>query len=96
MILRKWFPVVIIGIFFADEDYMMERAMERQLFYELDNFTKKPGLSIVLPVVLLFKFEYEIRDLFTILEGIKYHANNISELLIRDLRRGAIIGYKKN
>ena len=72
---------------FADEDYMMERAMERQLFYELDNFTKKPGLSIVLPVVLLFKFEYEIRDLFTILEGIKYHANNISELLIRDLRR---------
>ena len=72
---------------FADKDYMMERAMERQLFYELDNFTKKGGLSIVLPVVLLFKFEYEIRDLFTILEGIKYHVSDIGELLIRDLRR---------
>lgn len=72
---------------FADKDYMMERAMERQLYYELDNFTKLSGLSIVLPVVLIFKFEYEIRDLFTILEGIKYHASDISELLIRDLRR---------
>ncbi len=72
---------------FQDREYMMERAMERHLYYKLDDFTKKGGLSIALPVVLLFKFEYEIRDLFTIIEGHKYHFQDIHDLLIRDLRR---------
>jgi len=72
---------------FQDKEYMMERAMERLIYYKLDDFTKNGGLSIALPVVLLFKFEYEIRDLFTIIEGHKYHFEDIHDLLIRDLRR---------
>lgn len=73
---------------FEDKAYMLERAMERQLYYKLVDFTKQADLSLSLPVVVLFKFEYEIRDLFTILEGIKYQAIDVESLLIRDLRRG--------
>lgn len=72
---------------FQDREYMMERAMERHLYYRLDEYTKDAGLSIVLPVVLLFKFEYEMRDLFTIMEGKKYRFDNIKDLLIRELGR---------
>lgn len=72
---------------FKDKEYMMERAMEKHLYYILDDFTKGAENSIVWPVVLLFKFEYEIRDLFTIIEAKKYNAENIHELLIRDLGR---------
>ncbi len=72
---------------FQDKEFMMERAMERHLYYKLNDFTKNNGLSIALPVVLLFKFEYEIRDLFTIMEGHKYHFEELNNLLIRDLRR---------
>lgn len=72
---------------FQDREYMMERAMERHLFYRLDDYIKSTKLSIVLPVVLLFKFEYEMRDLFTIMEGKKYRFENIKDLLIRELGR---------
>lgn len=75
------------GDIIQDREYMMERAMERHLYYRLDEYTKDSGLSIVLPVVLLFKFEYEMRDLFTIMEGKKYRIDNIKELLIRELGR---------
>ncbi len=70
---------------FSDKEYMMERAMEKHLYYVLDDFTKHAENSIAWPVVLLFKFEYEIRDLFTIIEAKKYDMENIHELLIRDL-----------
>ena len=72
---------------FKDKAYMMERAMERHLYYLLNDFTKHAENSIAWPVVLLFKFEYEIRDLFTLIEAKKYNVMNIHELLIRDLRR---------
>lgn len=71
---------------FKDKDYMMERAMEKHLFYILDDITKHAENSIAWPVVLIFKFEYEIRDLFTIIEAKKYNMKNIHELLIRDLK----------
>ena len=71
---------------FQDKEYMMERAMERHIYNILDEYTKKSGLSISLPVVLLFKFEYEMRDLFTIIEGVNYHFEDIGELLIREIR----------
>lgn len=72
---------------FKDKEYMMERAMERHLYYILDDFTKHADNTIAWPVVLLFKFEYEIRDLFTIMEAKKHGIKNIHELLIRDLGR---------
>ncbi|GAU77900.1 V-type ATPase subunit [Fusibacter sp. 3D3] len=72
---------------FQDREYMMERAMERHLFYRLDEYIKSTKLSIALPVVLLFKFEYEMRDLFTLMEGKKYQFENLKDLLIRELGR---------
>ena len=74
---------------FKDKAYMMERAMEKHLYDILDDVTKHAENSIAWPVVLIFKFEYEIRDLFTIMEAKKYNMKNIHELLIRDLK-GAI------
>ena len=74
---------------FSDKAYMMERAMERHLYVRLDDFTKHAEHSIAWPVVLIFKFEYEIRDLFTILEAKKYGVSDCHELLIRELK-GAI------
>ena len=72
---------------FSDKEYMMERAMERHLYYALNDYTKKATFSIAVPVVLLFKFEYEIRDLFTILEGIHYRSEDVKDLLIREIER---------
>lgn len=72
---------------FSDKEYMMERAMEKHLYYILEDITKHADNSIAWPVVLLFKFEYEIRDLFTIIEAKKYDMENIQDLLIRDLGR---------
>jgi V/A-type H+-transporting ATPase subunit C len=72
---------------FQDKEYMMERAMERHIYNMLDEYTKKSSLSIALPIIFLFKFEYEMRDLFTIIEGVHYHFEDIGELLIREIGR---------
>lgn len=74
---------------FNDKAYMMERAMEKHLFDRLDDFTKNAENSIAWPVVLIFKFEYEIRDLFTLMEAKKYGVVDCHELLIREIK-GAV------
>ncbi len=75
------------GELFQEREYMLERAMERYLFYKVKRLIQKAEISISAPVGLLFMFEYEVRDLFTIMEAKKYRFENIEELLIRDLRR---------
>jgi len=42
---------------FQDEEYLMERAMERYLFQNLDVYLKRVRLSIIIPVVMIFKSE---------------------------------------
>lgn len=76
------------GDLFRDREYMLERAMERYLFYKAEKMIHKAEISISKPVGLLFMFEYEIRDLFTIMEAKKYHFEKVEELLIRELGRG--------
>jgi len=75
------------GDLFKAQEYMLERAMERYLFYKVEKMIRKAEISISKPVGLLFMFEYEIRDLFTIMEAKKYHFEKVEELLIRDLGR---------
>lgn len=74
-------------IVFNTREYLMEREMERYLYYEIDKMLKGNAQTIATPVALLFKFEYEIRDLLTILEAIRFKSIDIDSYLIRDLRR---------
>lgn len=72
---------------FQDDEYLMERSMERYLFENLDVYLKKGRMSIIIPVVMMFKSEYEMRDLITILECIRYKVDNIEEFLVRSIKR---------
>ncbi|SHJ31303.1 V/A-type H+-transporting ATPase subunit C [Dethiosulfatibacter aminovorans DSM 17477] len=72
---------------FQDEEYLMERAMERYLFENLDVYLKKSRMSIIIPIVMIFKSEYEMRDLITIIECIRYKVANIEDFLVRRFER---------
>ena len=75
------------GDLFKDREYMLERGMERHLFYEVRKMMKANRMSLAIPVGILFLFEYEIRDLFTIMEGKRYKFQDLQSLLIRDFER---------
>ena len=77
---------------FKEEEYLMERSYERYLYNMLNDYIKTSGLSITIPVVYIFKIEYEMRDLFSILEGIKYGVENIEKFLVININRGEKIG----
>ncbi|MBN2260165.1 MAG: V-type ATPase subunit [Clostridiales bacterium] len=73
-------------VLFSDGDIFMERNMERYLFYLLDSLIKKGNQTIIIPIAYMHKLEYEARDLYSILEGIKYEVKNIDEYLVRILQ----------
>lgn len=72
---------------FTSEEFLMERDMERFIYYKLDEYIKKEKMSIIVPIVFIFKVEYEMRDLFTIIEGLRYELPNIKDFLVRNLER---------
>ena len=74
------------GDIVEDTEYMLERAMERHIYKELKKYLKHAKLSVVLPVIMLFMFEYELRDLYTISEAIDSGYGQVEELLIRNLK----------
>ena len=73
------------NILFTDEDILMERNMERFLYSLLEELSKKGNLSIIIPLTYMHKLEYEVRDLFTILESIKYEFEDTEKYLVRVL-----------
>ncbi|MFW5890695.1 MAG: V-type ATPase subunit [bacterium] len=77
---------------FEAEEYLMELSYERYLYNMLNDYIKITGLSITVPVVYIFRIEYEMRDLFSILEGIKYGVKNIEKFLVINIDRGEKIG----
>jgi V/A-type H+-transporting ATPase subunit C len=76
------------GILFQDDDILMERNMERYLYNLMNELLRIGNHSIIVPVVFMHKLEYEVRDLFTILECIKYGITDIEKFLVRRLVRG--------
>lgn len=74
------------GDILLDKEYMLERAMERHLYEAVLKMKRTAGQSALLPVLMLFLFEYELRDLFTIYEGIRAKSTSIETLLIRNLK----------
>ncbi len=73
-------------VLFLEEEIFMERNMERFLFFLLDELLKKGNNTIIVSLHYLHKLEYEIRDLFSILECIKYELKNSDEYLVRVLK----------
>lgn len=77
---------------FDETEYLMERSYERYLYNMLDDYFTNSGLSIIIPVIYIFKIEYEMRDLYSILEGIKYGEENIEKFLVINIERGENVG----
>lgn len=67
------------------EAYLMENAMGRYLSDVLIQVVKREKMSIASPIYLFFRVEYELRDLFTMIEGLKYHFDDIEKFLIRKI-----------
>jgi V/A-type H+-transporting ATPase subunit C len=70
---------------FADNDIMVERNMERIIFKLIDTLIIKNWDSIIVPIGYLHKLEYEMRDIFTVFEAIRYGEKNIENYLVRTL-----------
>ena len=73
------------AILFSQDEIMMEKNMERFIFNLINQLIKKGGESIIVPLGYLHKLEYEMRDLFTVLEGLKYSEKNMNNYLVREL-----------
>jgi V/A-type H+-transporting ATPase subunit C len=68
-------------------DLTMEREMERSLYELFTNLSKKGKLNLVTPIGFLHKLEYELRDIFAIIEAKRYghDAAQTKEFLVRKL-----------
>jgi V/A-type H+-transporting ATPase subunit C len=73
-------------VLFLEEEIFMERNMERFLFFLLEDLLKKGNNTIIVSLNYMHKLEYEVRDLFSILECIKYGFDNSDEYLVRVLK----------
>jgi V/A-type H+-transporting ATPase subunit C len=76
------------ALLFKDNDILMERDMERYIYDLLDELLKKGANSVIVPLAYVHKLEYEVRDLSSILECIKYHMTDIGDYLVRHMERG--------
>lgn len=72
---------------FEGQEFLTERNMEHYLFNLLDEYGRRGSGTILVFIVFMFKMEYEMRDLFTIMEGIQYKIPGIAQFLVRDLER---------
>lgn len=75
------------GFMFESEEVLLEVAMEKHLFNLTDAYLHNGKLSIMGPVAYIFKIEYEMRDLVTIFEGIRYQYEATENFLVRKVRR---------
>ncbi|WZL79544.1 V-type ATPase subunit [Eubacteriales bacterium mix99] len=69
-------------------DLFMERRISRYLYYRLLEFKRKSSMDIVPMIVYFDLLDFEIRDIITIMENIRYHnedPDQIKRYLIREL-----------
>lgn len=81
------------GFLFNDEknfEFLMERNVERYIYQLFKNLEKVSTLNINKSIGYMHKLEYEMRDIFTILESIKYglEIEDIKKRLVREVRGG--------
>jgi len=69
-------------------DMFMERRIFRYLYYRLLEFKRKSSMDIAATIVFFDLLDFEIRDIITIVENIRYHnedPDQIKQCLIREL-----------
>jgi len=68
-------------------EILMERNIERALYTLFLKLSKMGQLSLVTPIGYLHKLEYELRDVFSIMEAKRYglNARETSEFLVRTI-----------
>jgi V/A-type H+-transporting ATPase subunit C len=70
------------------KDIFMERRIFRYLYYRIQEYRRKNTMDIVQTVLFFDLLEFEIRDIITIVENIRYHnedPDQIKRCLIREL-----------
>ena len=74
--LYKMITNTIYGFLFKKEeisrDIYMERRINRFMYYKLKALDRKFSLSIIQTIDFVWSFEFEIRDIISILEAIRY------------------------
>jgi len=74
--LYKMITNTIYGFLFKKEemyrDIYMERRINRFMYYKLKDLERKFSLSIIQTIDFVWSFEFEIRDIISILEAIRY------------------------
>lgn len=74
--LYKMIANTIYGFLFKKEeisrDIYMERRINRFIYYKLKALDRKFSLSIIQTIDFVWSFEFEIRDIISILEAIRY------------------------
>lgn len=81
------------GFLFSDEEnfeFLMERNVERYIYQLFKNLEKVSLMNINKSIGYMHKLEYEMRDIFTILESINYGLDieSIKNRLVRELEGG--------
>ncbi len=79
------------GFLFKDKEnfeFLMERNVERYIYQLFKKLEKVSVMNINKSIGYMHKLEYEMRDIFTILESIKYglDPNKIKQMIVRDLK----------
>src|SRR6056297_668090 len=81
------------GFLFKDAEnfeFLMERNVERYIYQLFKDLEKVATLNINKSIGYMHKLEYEMRDIFTILESINYglEVEDIKEKLVREVKGG--------
>lgn len=68
-------------------EIFMERSMERYIFKFFHGIKKKSTMNILMPLIHMHLLEYEMRDLFSIMESKKYNIpiDEAKKFLVREL-----------
>jgi V/A-type H+-transporting ATPase subunit C len=70
-----------------DFELLMERNVERYIYNLFRNIEKISTMNLNKSVSYMHKLEYEMRDIFTIMEAVKYNYNpeELKKMLVRNL-----------
>ena len=57
-------------------DIYMERRINRYIYYELRDLSRKSPLSIIQTIEYVWLLEFEVRDVISIIESIRYNLSS--------------------
>ncbi len=80
------------GFLFSEEgnfELLMERNVERYIYNLFKNIEKISTMNLNKSISYMHKLEYEMRDVFTVMEAVRYNYNpdELRKMLVRELER---------